>query len=167
MKKILCILSAVLLLAGCGKDDTATRLAEVYNNGAEQIKDASDMGTFKKVTADVVAEREKLKKEVSAADFEKAAKEGKVSAAEQRYAAVCLEKVSVFGVGALKNILSTSDADLTKLIDDAADIIQDNTGNVDDFSEEFDKALNDAAEDFKRALEEAKNNEEDDAKTTN
>lgn len=156
MRKILFILSALFLLAGCSKTDVVARLAEVYDHGTEQIKDASDMESFKKATAAVVTAREKLKGEVSAADFEKAAKDDKVAEAERRYAGACMEKVADLGVGALKNVLSTSDADLTKLIDDAAGLLQDNSDVVDDFADEFDKAINDAAEDFQRSLEEAK-----------
>lgn len=145
MKKFLLLLSALILFVGCNKKDAATLLTTTFENGTERVKAADDLEAFNAATKSVTTEVATLKSSVSAEEYEAAEKDDKVQKAEAEYAAACLEKAAGLGADALKNVFSGSSAGLTKLIDSAAGVLEKTGKMLPDASEEFDKALEDAA----------------------
>lgn len=152
MKKIVFLFSLLLLLVGCSKSDPVSKLVEIYGQGTEEVKAAKDLEAFKAATAKVVAETEALKKEVSAAEFERAEKDKKVEAAAADFGKECLAKAAGLGADAVEELFNINASNVSKIIDSTADLLKEGSENLPDAMEEFDKALDDAAKAFEESL---------------
>lgn len=147
-RNVFALLLAGLLVAACAKDDTATRLAAIYDRGAKEVAAAKDADDLEAATRDVLTERDKLKGDVSAADYEQAAHAAKVESAARRYTTACAAKALSLGGRALKDALKDNDVDVARLANQAATLLQDSDSTLDVAVKEFEDALEAAARAF-------------------
>lgn len=147
-RNLFTLLLLCLLVAGCAKDDTSARLAEIYDHGAKEVAAAKDADDLEAATRDVLSRRDKLKGDVSAAEYEQAVRSDEVESATRRYTTACAAKALTLGGRALKDALKDNDVDVARLVNRAATLLQDSDSTLDVAVKEFEDALDAAARAF-------------------